>query len=86
MSITKYKSLDERTKLQQINCYAFLCLEKGLKTGIYYLRTKAKAAPQQFTIEPDKKAKVEEDEDRLMCVISYNYHVYIYIFLIIYIY
>ena len=24
----------------------------GLKTGMYYLRTKAKAAPQQFTVEP----------------------------------
>ena len=42
--------------------------KKGLKTGIYYLRTKAKAAPQQFTIEPDKKqSNVEEDEDCLMC-------------------
>ena len=30
--------------------------------------TKAKAAPQQFTIEPDKKtSNVEEDEDCLMC-------------------
>ena len=33
--------------------------KKGLKTGIYYLRTKAKAAPQQFTIEPGKKQDVE---------------------------
>ncbi len=41
-------------------------MEKGLKTGIYYLRTKAKAAPQQFTIEPDKNNSVEEDEDCLM--------------------
>ena len=41
---------------------------KGLKTGIYYLRTKAKAAPQQFTIEPDKNNNLEEDdEDCLMC-------------------
>ena len=41
--------------------------KKGLKTGIYYLRTKAKAAPQQFTVEADKKPKVEDDEDCLMC-------------------
>ncbi|MAR50992.1 MAG: ribonucleoside-diphosphate reductase subunit alpha [Rhodobacteraceae bacterium] len=43
--------------------------KKGLKTGIYYLRTKAKAAPQQFTIEPGKKQDVqqEEDDDCLMC-------------------
>ena len=45
----------------------FFAWKKGLKTGIYYLRTKAKAAPQQFTIEPEKKPKTEEDEECLMC-------------------
>ena len=46
----------------------FFAWKKGLKTGIYYLRTKAKAAPQQFTIEPDKNNNVEEDEEEcLMC-------------------
>ena len=46
----------------------FFSWKKGLKTGIYYLRTKAKAAPQKFTIEPDKKEKVEEEEEEcLMC-------------------
>ena len=44
----------------------FFGWSKGLKTGEYYLRTKAKAAPQQFTIEPDKKNQVDE-EDCLMC-------------------
>lgn len=29
-------------------------MEKGLKTGIYYLRRKAKHQAQQFTVEPDK--------------------------------
>jgi len=43
-----------------------------LKTGQYYLRTKAKASPQQFTVEPDKvNSKQEnedyEEEDCLMC-------------------
>lgn len=33
----------------------FYAWNKGLKTGIYYLRTKAKASAQQFTIEPEKK-------------------------------
>ena len=37
----------------------------GLKTGIYYLRRKAKHQAQQFTIEPKKDDKVEED--CLMC-------------------
>ena len=45
----------------------FFAWKKGLKTGIYYLRTKAKAAPQQFTIEPDKKPQdVDDDEECLM--------------------
>jgi ribonucleoside-diphosphate reductase alpha subunit len=37
-------------KLTSMHFYAF---EKGLKTGIYYLRRKAKHQAQQFTIEPD---------------------------------
>jgi ribonucleoside-diphosphate reductase alpha chain len=39
----------------------------GLKTGIYYLRTKAKAAPQQFTIAPTTGVKVEEEGACDMC-------------------
>jgi len=51
----------------------FFSWKKGLKTGVYYLRTKAKAAPQQFTIEPEKNANanndssIEDEEDCLMC-------------------
>ena len=46
----------------------FFAWKKGLKTGIYYLRTKAKASPQQFTIEPDKNNNLaEEEEECLMC-------------------
>ena len=30
----------------------FFSWQKGLKTGIYYLRSRSKASPQQFTIEP----------------------------------
>jgi ribonucleoside-diphosphate reductase subunit M1 len=51
-------------KLTAMHFYAW---KKGLKTGIYYLRTKAKASPQQFTIEPDKNINLDEDEDCLMC-------------------
>ena len=52
-------------KLTAMHFYAW---KKGLKTGIYYLRTKAKAAPQQFTIEPDKNNNLDEDEEEcLMC-------------------
>jgi len=35
---------------------------KGLKTGIYYLRRKAKHQAQQFTIEPEKKSEETETE------------------------
>jgi len=46
----------------------FYSWKKGLKTGIYYLRRKAKHQPQQFTIEPDKKEnKNNEDEICEMC-------------------
>jgi len=33
----------------------FYAWSKGLKTGIYYLRRKAKYHAQQFTIEPENK-------------------------------
>ena len=39
----------------------FYAWTKGLKTGIYYLRRKGKHQAQQFTIEPEKNIKVEEE-------------------------
>jgi ribonucleoside-diphosphate reductase alpha subunit len=46
----------------------FYSWKKGLKTGIYYLRRKAKHQAQQFTIEPEKKVHDEEhDEICEMC-------------------
>jgi ribonucleoside-diphosphate reductase alpha chain len=41
----------------------FYAWKKGLKTGIYYLRRKAKHQAQQFTIEPKSKPKQEENDD-----------------------
>ena len=38
-------------KLSSMHLY---CWKKGLKTGLYYLRTKAAAKAQQFTISPDQ--------------------------------
>jgi ribonucleotide reductase alpha subunit len=44
----------------------FYSWSKGLKTGIYYLRRRAKHQAQQFTIEPEKgnvsSSSVEEDD------------------------
>ena len=50
----------------------FYSWSKGLKTGIYYLRRRARHQAQQFTIEPEKKrtnSLVEETEDEIceMC-------------------
>jgi ribonucleoside-diphosphate reductase alpha chain len=42
----------------------FYAWNKGLKTGVYYLRRKAKHQAQQFTVEPEKgDADVAEEED-----------------------
>ena len=52
-------------KLTSMHFHAW---KKGLKTGLYYLRTKAKAAPQQFTIDPNaKKSAEDDDEGCVMC-------------------
>ena len=46
-------------KLTSMHFYAW---KKGLKTGCYYLRTKAPVAAQKFTIDP--RMLVESDEER----------------------
>jgi ribonucleoside-diphosphate reductase alpha chain len=47
----------------------FYSWSKGLKTGIYYLRRKAKHQAQQFTIEPEKQGDKEPEKDEIceMC-------------------
>jgi ribonucleoside-diphosphate reductase alpha chain len=50
----------------------FYSWSKGLKTGIYYLRRRAKHQAQQFTIEPEKMAthgdgEEEQDDVCEMC-------------------
>jgi len=46
----------------------FYSWKQGLKTGIYYLRRKAKHQAQQFTIEPEQiQGKTEKDEICEMC-------------------
>ena len=41
----------------------FYSWKKGLKTGIYYLRRKPRAAPQQFTIDPSKTNNENNDDN-----------------------
>ena len=50
-------------KISSMHVYAW---KQGLKTGCYYLRTKAVSSAQKFTIEPTKKPSVSEP-DCLMC-------------------
>jgi ribonucleotide reductase alpha subunit len=42
----------------------FYSWKQGLKTGIYYLRRKAKHQAQQFTIEPEQTQGKTENEDK----------------------
>ena len=41
------------SKLSSMHMYAW---KQGLKTGMYYLRSKAKSRPIQFTLEPEECA------------------------------
>ena len=53
-------------KLSSMHMYGW---KAGLKTGMYYLRTRAKAKPIQFTLEPDKVEACRRDDPEgcLMC-------------------
>ena len=46
---------------QKLTSMHFYSWKKGLKTGIYYLRTKPVAKAQQFTIEPERKKSSNEE-------------------------
>jgi ribonucleotide reductase alpha subunit len=49
----------QKTDFRTLTSLHFYTWEKGLKTGMYYLRTKPKAMAQQFTIDPSKRAELE---------------------------
>ena len=54
-------------KLTSMHFYAW---RRGLKTGIYYLRTRAVASAQKFTVEPVHvigAVPAKEEEGCLMC-------------------
>ena len=56
----------EDPKYPQLTAMHFYAWERGLKTGLYYLRRKGKHQAQQFTIEPtlnkkEKEINVEEN-------------------------
>ncbi len=45
----------------------FYSWSKGLKTGIYYLRRRARHQAQKFTIEPEKKQHTEQEDENHEC-------------------
>lgn len=47
------------SKLTSMHFHAW---KRGLKTGIYYLRTKAPAAAQKFTVDPELLTAIEADK------------------------
>jgi ribonucleoside-diphosphate reductase alpha chain len=50
-------------KLTSMHFYAW---KKGLKTGVYYLRTKAPVMAQKFTVDPElQKAAEKSEQERL---------------------
>ena len=57
----------EEPNYKTLTSMHFYSWKAGLKTGIYYLRRKAKHQAQQFTIEPDKKSDNNENEICEMC-------------------
>jgi len=60
----------ESPDFRKLSSMHFYSWSQGLKTGIYYLRSKAKAKTQQFTLDPKltKLANIcKEDEECVMC-------------------
>jgi ribonucleoside-diphosphate reductase alpha chain len=66
-SLNLFVADPDYSKLTSMHFYAW---NKGLKTGVYYLRTKAPVSAQQFTVDPTLKASVAtkvEEKECLMC-------------------
>lgn len=57
----------EEPNYNNLTSMHFYSWSKGLKTGIYYMRRRARHQAQQFTIEPEKRTADIEDEGCEMC-------------------
>jgi ribonucleoside-diphosphate reductase alpha chain len=53
----------EEPNYKSLTSMHFYAWQKGLKTGLYYLRRKPKHQAQQFTIEPSSKTATNGEED-----------------------
>jgi len=58
-SLNLFMDSPNYAKLSSMHMYGW---SKGLKTGIYYLRTKAPVMAQKFTIDPDLQRDAEKSE------------------------
>ena len=61
----------ENPSVAKLSSMHFYGWKKGLKTGMYYLRTRAKAKPQQVTVTPSPTAQtVSTEEEVLACSLA----------------
>jgi ribonucleoside-diphosphate reductase alpha chain/ribonucleoside-diphosphate reductase subunit M1 len=60
----------ENPSVAKLSSMHFYGWKKGLKTGMYYLRTRAKAKPQQVTVTPSPTAQVPTEEEKLACSLA----------------
>ena len=58
-SLNLFMDSPNHAKLSSMHFYGW---KKGLKTGIYYLRTKAPVMAQKFTIDPELQRDAEKSE------------------------
>jgi len=61
-SLNLFTAAPDFAKLSKMHFYSW---KKGLKTGIYYLRTRPVAKAQQFTIEPENKNNANDTNKAL---------------------
>ena len=57
----------EKPSFNNLSSMHFYSWKSGLKTGLYYLRTRPVASAQKFTIEPKKKGTKETEKKVLAC-------------------
>ena len=64
----------ENPSVAKLSSMHFYGWKKGLKTGMYYLRTRAKAKPQQVTVSPQARVPVSSaaptEEEKLACSLA----------------
>ena len=63
-SLNLFVSEPTYAKLTSMHFYAWKC---GLKTGMYYLRTKAPVMAQKFTIDPELQKEMETKSAKVEC-------------------